>query len=64
MPELRVTMTGDREGEFIVEEVRQDGSLVVVGVEIWEAERERPANDNARRVETEDGDNDSHAARD
>jgi hypothetical protein len=40
MPELRVTMTGDREGEFVVEEVRPDGSLVLVSVEVWEAEDE------------------------
>jgi hypothetical protein len=30
-------MTGDREGEFVVEEARPDGSLVLVPVEVWKA---------------------------
>lgn len=31
-------MTGAREGEFVVEGIRPDGSLVLVPVEVWEAE--------------------------
>ena len=38
-------MTSAREGNYVVEEVRADGSLVVMDVETWEEERQQP---NAR----------------
>ena len=41
MSEIRVTMSGDHAGEFVVEEERSDGSLILVPVAIWEAERQR-----------------------
>jgi len=37
--EVRVTMSGDRNGQFVIEEERPDGSLVLVPVAVWEKEQ-------------------------
>ena len=48
MAELRVTITGDLEGEFVIQEEHSDGTLVVVRAEVWGAEQRRESLDRAQ----------------
>jgi hypothetical protein len=48
MAELRVTITGDLEGEFVIQEEQPDGTLVVVRAEAWEAEQRQQEDHDAQ----------------